>query len=776
MDHIDNLKAWPDVLLQLVQCDASTEEVLDLIRRHLVMLEAASKNRKEIIEELLKDKVHPDVRVRGEDKTASSRTTCPAIRKLLSQYGAKSFSSSPRWKRWETLDNSDDKDDEQDTGIDDGEKGMHEFRGLVVDIYYPSSSTASDEENPGLPTAAKQQPRAEFHRIAHPTVEELVYEKGPGKIMGSDEPTWPRGSTADDYQRLRWIHLPMNHLIFLVVDDMAKNCPNREAHERQGEGSSRNPGWRRASTQPCSDKCKKTNGEKFPPLYGRVDSIFEARYWLGHQNTRGTEEHSHIRYLRPQFRRLGMGKCAKLALLPYVHFDTYEAVLRLKQKAAELKKARIDKLDSNKPIKLNDNDKTWESDTGGIKLYGSDEPELARIVKDSEGRVPSTTLGVIHKDLYGLLPVHYRRTLSQFYFNTELQKTKQVVTEHFETEWADTGRDPLTLMVDQLWMLVLVNGTIITCFPSQMQGLQQIFPYIYTDIVEGLLASLRSEWRSPIECIGFLFNQRARYNVCFRFLNIYEHQLSKVAACEADWFKKLSDIVINLDPTDANYEKKAQECLKKLLQLEKSMDVMAKMNKLKHIRRELDILMEVVTTQVRVMKQMTDELEGEEFAWKGFVKSPSLKSRRQRRAEKLETRKQTISKLYTKAETIIHDLYQLELFITRKEQQVQNLQSYFSSRLSNRSTRMEVIILVLTGVTTVFVPLSFITAFLALQVTEYPHAGDQVSLPISFAITWVVGVGGPVVLFIIIISTMAVAFDLLAPARWLWGIVRQVGP
>ena len=83
-------------------------------------------------------------------------------------------------------------------------------------------------------------------------------------------------------------------------------------------------------------------------------------------------------------------------------------------------------------------------------------------------------------------------------------------------------------------------GTIITCFPSQMGGMQREFPYIYTDIVEELLGHLRNKWRSPIttqldlgfmiikECIGFLFNQRARYNKRFRFLNIYGQQLSDI--------------------------------------------------------------------------------------------------------------------------------------------------------------------------------------------------------------------------------------------------------
>jgi len=75
-----------------------------------------------------------------------------------------------------------------------------------------------------------------------------------------------------------------------------------------------------------------------------------------------------------------------------------------------------------------------------------------------------------------------------------------------------------------------------------MAGLQREFPFIYTDLVEELLIQLRNEWRSQItspldlgfmiikECIGFLFNQRVRYNKRFRLLNIYEQQLSEIVS------------------------------------------------------------------------------------------------------------------------------------------------------------------------------------------------------------------------------------------------------
>jgi hypothetical protein len=90
--------------------------------------------------------------------------------------------------------------------------------------------------------------------------------------------------------------------------------------------------------------------------------------------------------------------------------------------------------------------------------------------------------------------------------------------------------------------------------------------------------------------------------------------------------------------------------------MDEKTEVMAKMKKLKQIRRELDILIEVVTIQERVLRQMTDELEAEEPPWIEFTSSQSLRNRRTRRVEKLERRRRTIEGLGQKAEAIISNV------------------------------------------------------------------------------------------------------------------------
>ncbi|KAK3682386.1 hypothetical protein B0T22DRAFT_521656 [Podospora appendiculata] len=502
--HID--RSWPEALLHLARRDLSDVDgqtaMHKLIDHHLgelyheptiakVLHEAAARNNERIVEKLLKDRVHPDVRVTVEDETALSQVgshchgdqgnsaSSARVRELLCQYGAKLYSSPTAGKPWGCIDAEDNAevgdgegnigngnanngcgagssegsgsgDDIKEAGhTQEEERGREngteepEFRALIVDIYSPKRN--GDEAGSGGAPVEDHQNRhktsspLEFHHIAHPTVEELIYTKEPSDIMGSSKPELPKRSTIDDYQRLRWIHLPMNHdLVEKVCDE---NCPDPQKHEGHDPGS----------IQLCGDECR-TSGNKpeFPCMPGCKESLFDPGYWLGHQNTMGTEEHSHIRYLRPQFHRLTVKnrRTGFVVALPYVHFDTYDSVVTLKKKAAKLKKAKTYK--------------TWEYDKDGSVSHDSYTNETPGLLEDSNRKVPLTTIGVVQKRLYSHLPLHYRRTLSQFYFDSKLQEQRQVITDYFERKWPD--RDALTLMVDQIWMLVLADESAFTIF------------------------------------------------------------------------------------------------------------------------------------------------------------------------------------------------------------------------------------------------------------------------------------------------------------------------
>ena len=230
------------------------DDALELIKEHRgehcheptiarVLQKAASKNKINIVKQLLNDGVHPDVCVKQGDKTAFEVAGSSAsvgssarsiIRKLLYKQGAKVHPppSWYPWTHWHGIDSETQPPATQLTQSDiegPDRNGMEgeEFRALIVDIYTPVSSNPSTEpgdprqgmtEKTSVKTSKPEQEGRlevqynlaghEYHRIVHPTVDELIYGKGPGAIMG---PT-PSEFRSNQFKHYRWIHLPMNHV------------------------------------------------------------------------------------------------------------------------------------------------------------------------------------------------------------------------------------------------------------------------------------------------------------------------------------------------------------------------------------------------------------------------------------------------------------------------------------------------------------------------------------------------------------------------------------
>jgi hypothetical protein len=82
--------------------------------------------------------------------------------------------------------------------------------------------------------------------------------------------------------------------------------------------------------------------------------------------------------------------------------------------------------------------------------------DSGKICDDSDNEDTDSSLGLTVEDMSKELPLHCPRTFSEYYFGTKLQNPKQVITHHFEEYWP--AEDRVDLMVNQLWMLVMVDG------------------------------------------------------------------------------------------------------------------------------------------------------------------------------------------------------------------------------------------------------------------------------------------------------------------------------
>ena len=259
-DHI--ARSWPEKLVEHVKRE-NDEECKELIKKHLgkhchepmiakVMREAASRGKDDIVRRLLADGVNADVRLKKEDPTAFECTLkptfpnidCSEVRRLLHENGAKISSPVfPSWTYWYGIDSTGKPNQRApDPPIPEPLKDDTEadkYRGLIVEIYSPiqeqeirnsgkpnsgnkfnaaglesteNSSTQNDSSQSAGNASGKhntcKKASYEIHRIAHPTVKELIEGKGPDGIMGDRPSKFP----DTHYNRYRWIHLPMNHV------------------------------------------------------------------------------------------------------------------------------------------------------------------------------------------------------------------------------------------------------------------------------------------------------------------------------------------------------------------------------------------------------------------------------------------------------------------------------------------------------------------------------------------------------------------------------------
>lgn len=166
--------------------------------------------------------------------------------------------------------------------------------------------------------------------------------------------------------------------------------------------------------------------------------------------------------------------------MPYVHFDTHRNVRNLKETTAIEKFLKEFPPQPGCIPEMKVDDVIWtdldEKTEGGINRkiqeinWRIGEKAEEKINKKTNEKFKESPTGVIEKDLYGSLPLNCRKTLSEFYYGTMPQAPKQIVTRHFKEFWPD--EDPLALMVDQLWMLVLFDGkwysSIVTSIDTQL--------------------------------------------------------------------------------------------------------------------------------------------------------------------------------------------------------------------------------------------------------------------------------------------------------------------
>ena len=362
----------------------------------------------------------------------------------------------------------------------------HQFHARIVDIY-----EVEGREKAFLRT---------------PSIHALIYEQGPRHLMNRATSRW----SGPGDRKFRWLHLPANNLTWM------KHLILRTYSERPTDGPRNESDW--------FEKCH---------------FVLDRKYWESQVNVSPIVNLAHIRYLKPQCRKLVSlirePSEDLILFMPYLHYEKSKPREELAETIKEVRRTNARRIPP-RPDNLNPDQK------------------------------------LVWSYLWGDIPLHIRRTLDQFYYDAldsdtpqragvEPRNKDQVVYRFMKKEWKDD--DPYVLMVDQLWMVMLEDGmcthqvqnldfkehlsplqpdTLITSFPQLLNNTNSLDCNAVKEAdIAGLISKeLSNENRAPLAstydmmflileiCTGVFYDAAVRRNEKLRFFEFFERRIQDV--------------------------------------------------------------------------------------------------------------------------------------------------------------------------------------------------------------------------------------------------------
>ncbi|KAF2664710.1 hypothetical protein BT63DRAFT_418056 [Microthyrium microscopicum] len=546
--------------------------------------------------------------------------------------------------------------------------------------------------------------------LRNPSVHDLIYEHGPRHLMN-------RATSKESQQgnrKFRWLHLPANNLTWI------KDLIQRTYRERDEE-----------------------NGRQRAYFIRKFQSITDKSHWEDMVIASPLPELTHIRHMTPRCRVLpyygipeDIPSADMILFMPYLHYEYTE-------KRESMAKA---------VNRIRNGARKWPARS---EEHSADENSLWAYLK---------------KDI----PLHIRRTLDQFYYDSfdsdksEMEDVPprnqdQVVQRFMKSQKEWKGQDPLLLMVDQLWMVMLEDDTLITAFPERW-GLvdpHQTNPIKDADIANMIAKELSNRHRSPLDtpfdmmlliielCTKVLFDSASHRNEKLRFFEFYERKIQEITNEESVAFTHMKNRFADLsERTNARVQAKMhRKLLDELLDISNELTML---NEIKDVSEELNMIDSLLQEQMVVMEKMADLLE-----YPVNPIPPTVNKKWKKTREAIELRRDRIADMTAHAQSVQDNIKTL---FDMKQRQANALEAHISAKVAQDGERQSVTIMVFTVVTIIFLPLSFMSSFFALSVREWPRDPqnqNQVYMSLGYASLRIFGIG-----FGIAIGIVGLAFGI----------------
>ncbi|KAI0602826.1 ankyrin repeat-containing domain protein [Biscogniauxia sp. FL1348] len=332
---------------------------------------------------------------------------------------------------------------------------------------------------------------------------------------------------------------------------------------------------------------------------------------------------------------------------------------------------------------------------------------------------------------YGQLNIQVPQTLDQFYYHslagTDGRTTDQVLFRH---QAHVPGNDRVICIVDQLWLYVVDNETIITSC-SQQRGedainIQKIISEHFTRDSDRQLEVSRVYGMIPL-VMALCARKSIEWEIGEsreRLLEIFGSAIARAAHREAELFHKFTQGLKPENQLLREDKMKLPHYIYEEIEL---------LKEVKDILDELNIIRTVLTSQRSILK--------ETFT---FLRSNYDSSLIQRKdsdnitidtlsditddtidyywaLSKIDSSQQEVDKLAYDAKEVQKNINHL-LDLRQKDANLS--EAIWARKSSEDTTRQGRTIMVFTVVTIIFLPITFLTSLFALDITSFPHGDD----------------------------------------------------
>ncbi|KAK4225199.1 hypothetical protein QBC38DRAFT_269104 [Podospora fimiseda] len=361
---------------------------------------------------------------------------------------------------------------------------------------------------------------------------------------------------------------------------------------------------------------------------------------------------------------------------------------------------------------------------------------------------------LIDEHLQTASPLHTRRTLEQYYYWTAEDTThrdrQQVVYRATKTR-SDPEAIPRVVMVDQLWLWILDENTILTAFPRRW-GRNKPDPSAVHRAIRDHVQNIDGNGITSIydlaliiidECSKVFFD-RTKPDLRPEVVDMFGSAISSISEKKSEAYERFGRDVKKMNSQDPLQT--TEELLRKSLNIKFEWSVLMEAQ---NLIDQLQIMQEIFTQQITVVTDF-------ERALRGMTPEvpDGFKSAVERAADLIAEMKLRRDELNNLERRQANTRSQLRELLDMKQQQSGIIEAKAAIRRADESVVQGRSIVVFTVVTIFFLPLSFFATLFGMNSTEM-NDGSKLHLSTQLTLMFVLS-------SVVIFASLALAFNTAA--------------